>query len=127
MCSMARLPAPNTKLQVQLQFSSSCWQGLVRPGGRGEELNALSVVGSRNPLGPSTLNPEGLNLRVLPWLTFSTLQSLKQDPSCTAMFLPNMGPASRTSVPRPSSYPLLGPKYLLLGTIYPQLRVQGGS
>ena len=29
--------------------------------------------------------------------------------------------------PRPSSYPLLGPKYLLLGTIYPQLRVQGGS
>ena len=30
-------------------------------------------------------------------------------------------------VPRPSSYPLLGPKYLLLGTIYPQLRVQGGS
>ena len=30
-------------------------------------------------------------------------------------------------VPRPSSYPLLGPKYLLLGTIYPQLRVQGRS
>ena len=30
-------------------------------------------------------------------------------------------------IPRPSSYPLLGPKYLLLGTIYPQLRVQGGS
>ena len=30
-------------------------------------------------------------------------------------------------LPRPSSYPLLGPKYLLLGTIYPQLRVQGGS
>ena len=29
--------------------------------------------------------------------------------------------------PRPSSYPLLGPKYLLLGTIYPQLRVQGRS
>ena len=27
--------------------------------------------------------------------------------------------------PRPSSYPLLGPKYRLLGTIYPQLRVQG--
>ena len=25
-------------------------------------------------------------------------------------------------IPRPSSYPLLGPKYLLLGTIYPQLR-----
>ena len=33
----------------------------------------------------------------------------------------------RSLVPRPSSYPLLGPKYLLLGTIYPQLRVQGGS
>ena len=31
------------------------------------------------------------------------------------------------SFPRPSSYPLLGPKYLLLGTIYPQLRVQGRS
>ena len=30
-------------------------------------------------------------------------------------------------LPRPSSYPLLGPKYLLLGTIYPQLRVQGRS
>ena len=30
-------------------------------------------------------------------------------------------------VPRPSSYPLLGPKYLLLGAIYPQLRAQGGS
>ena len=30
-------------------------------------------------------------------------------------------------LPRPSSYPPLGPKYLLLGTIYPQLRVQGGS
>ena len=29
--------------------------------------------------------------------------------------------------PRPSSYPLLGPKYLLLGTLYPQLKVQGGS
>ena len=26
-----------------------------------------------------------------------------------------------------TSYPLLGPKYLLLGTLYPQLRVQGGS
>ena len=36
-----------------------------------------------------------------------------------------MSPISK--VPRPSSYPLLGPKYLLLGTIYPQLRVQGGS
>ena len=34
---------------------------------------------------------------------------------------------SNNSVPRPSSYPLLGPKYLLLGTIYPQLRAQGGS
>ena len=33
----------------------------------------------------------------------------------------------RSLLPRPSSYPLLGPKYLLLGTIYPQLRVQGGS
>ena len=31
------------------------------------------------------------------------------------------------NLPRPSSYPLLGPKYLLSGTIYPQLRVQGGS
>ena len=30
-------------------------------------------------------------------------------------------------LPRPSSYPQLGPKYPLLGTIYPQLRVQGGS
>ena len=29
--------------------------------------------------------------------------------------------------PRPSSYTLLGPKYPLLGTIYPQLRVQGRS
>ena len=29
--------------------------------------------------------------------------------------------------PRPSSYPLLGPKYPLSGTIYPQFRVQGGS
>ena len=29
--------------------------------------------------------------------------------------------------PRPSSYPLLGPKYLVLGTIYPQLRAQRGS
>ena len=37
--------------------------------------------------------------------------------------------------PRPSSYPLVGPKYPLLGTIHtyiyiyihPQLRVQGGS
>ena len=34
---------------------------------------------------------------------------------------------SRSRKPRPSSYPLLGPKYLLLGTIYTQLRVQGGS
>ena len=32
-----------------------------------------------------------------------------------------------SNIPRPSSYPLLGPKYVLLGTIYPQLRVQGGS
>ena len=34
-----------------------------------------------------------------------------------------------SSSPRPSSYPLLGPKYLLLGAIYPnpQLRVPGGS
>ena len=31
------------------------------------------------------------------------------------------------SLPRPSSYPLLGPKYPLLETIYPQLRVQGTS
>ena len=31
------------------------------------------------------------------------------------------------SIPRPSIYPLLDPKYLLLGTIYPYLRVQGGS
>ena len=30
-------------------------------------------------------------------------------------------------LPRPSSYPLLGPQYLLSGTIYPHLRVQGGS
>ena len=29
-------------------------------------------------------------------------------------------------ITRPSSYPLSGPKYLLLGIIYPQLRVQGG-
>ena len=29
--------------------------------------------------------------------------------------------------PRPSSYPLSGPKYLALGTIYPKLRVLGGS
>ena len=35
--------------------------------------------------------------------------------------------ASGRQLPRPSSYPLLGPEYLLLGTIYPQLRVQGGS
>ena len=33
----------------------------------------------------------------------------------------------KSRFPRPSSYPLLGPKYLLFGTIYPQLRVQGGS
>ena len=33
----------------------------------------------------------------------------------------------KLNYPRPSSYPLLGPKYLLLGTIYPQLRVQRGS
>ena len=32
-----------------------------------------------------------------------------------------------TPKPRPSSYPLLGPQYPLLGTIYHQLRVQGGS
>ena len=31
------------------------------------------------------------------------------------------------SIPRPSSYPLLGPKCPLLRTIYPQLRVLGGS
>ena len=30
-------------------------------------------------------------------------------------------------IPRPSSYPLCGPKYPLLVTIYPQLRVQGRS
>ena len=30
-------------------------------------------------------------------------------------------------VPRLSSYPLLGPKYPLLETMHPQLRVQGGS
>ena len=30
-------------------------------------------------------------------------------------------------IPRPSSYPLLGLKHPLLGTMYPQLRVQGGS
>ena len=30
-------------------------------------------------------------------------------------------------VPRPSSYPLLGPKYPELGATYPQLRVLGGS
>ena len=34
---------------------------------------------------------------------------------------------TETHIPRPSSYPLLGPKYLLLGTLYLQLRVQGGS
>ena len=34
---------------------------------------------------------------------------------------------SRIPQPRPSSYPQLGPKHPLLGTIYPQLRVQGGS
>ena len=45
------------------------------------------------------------------------------------------GPNSRNCIPyglckdlpRPSSYPLLRPKYPLLGTIYPQVRVQGGS
>ena len=31
------------------------------------------------------------------------------------------------TTPRPSSYPLLGTKYPLFWTIYPQLRVQGGS
>ena len=30
----------------------------------------------------------------------------------------------RYLIPRPSSYPLLGPKYLLSGTTYPQLRAQ---
>ena len=35
--------------------------------------------------------------------------------------------AKRQEVLRPSSYPLLVPKYPLLGTIYPQLRVQGRS
>ena len=30
-------------------------------------------------------------------------------------------------VPRPSIYPLLDPKYPFLGTIYPDLRFQGGS
>ena len=31
-----------------------------------------------------------------------------------------------TQIPRPSKYPLLGPKYLLLMAIHPQLRVLGG-
>ena len=34
---------------------------------------------------------------------------------------------SKMSPPRPSFYPLLDPKYPLSGTIYPYLRVQGGS
>ena len=33
----------------------------------------------------------------------------------------------KTSVPRPSIYPLLDPKYPSFGTIYPYLRVLGGS
>ena len=31
------------------------------------------------------------------------------------------------NIPRPSKYPLSGPKYLLLMAIHPQLRVLGGS
>ena len=40
---------------------------------------------------------------------------------------PRLLSSSTSHTPRPSSYPLLGTKYLLLGTIYPQLRVQVGS
>ena len=36
----------------------------------------------------------------------------------------NQRQTRRYSDPRPSSYPLLGPKYPLLEIIYPQLRVQ---
>ena len=36
-------------------------------------------------------------------------------------------PPKNPSIPRPSIYPLLKPKYPLFGTIYPYLRVQGGS
>ena len=43
---------------------------------------------------------------------------------CGPLQPPNL---TRHRIPRPSSYTLLGPKYPLLGTIYPQLRVQGGS
>ena len=38
-----------------------------------------------------------------------------------------LGSDSKVHLPRPSSYPLLGPKYPLLGTICPQLRVLEGS
>ena len=58
-------------------------------------------------------------------ISTATLSSMNQPGT------PRIGPARQLSkgkcMPRPSSYPLLGPKYLLLGTIYPQLRVQGGS
>ena len=35
--------------------------------------------------------------------------------------------AVKKDLPRPSIYPLEDPKYRLFGTIYPYLRVQGGS
>ena len=58
-------------------------------------------------------------------------QRLKPSFCCTAeltqLVLGQYNAHLCVSLPRPSSYPLLGPKYLLYGTIYPQLRVQGGS
>ena len=36
-------------------------------------------------------------------------------------------PQTSRNLPRPPIYPLFGPKYALFGTIYPQLRVLGGS
>ena len=52
----------------------------------------------------------------------------------TSLYLGALGASMRipsirilVSLPRPSFYPLSGPKYPLLGTIYPNLKVQGGS
>ena len=60
-------------------------------------------------------------------------ETAQQDPldvaeaSSKIWFRPSGQIKVQSQLPRPSSYLLLGPKYPLLGTIYPQSGVHGGS
>ena len=74
----------------------------------------------RNCYTPKTLSPRGhvLHHHILPKNLHYHFQHQKPQYPVSGYMNP---------IPRPSSYPLLGPKYPLLRTIYPQLKVQGRS